>query len=188
MGWPALGGARAALQIQTGFSGLFFIFLEVEMGILDKLNNTVTQGVGGAFGQGLLGNLSEQTPETLTKEFGMYLMEGESIHMGFKLIRDVVIFTDRRIIDIDKQGATGKKTRIDTIYLSSIINVSCETAGFGLDDSEINVHYITSPYFKATAGVSISERTFDFPKKYNMQPLYTYLAGIAYSNFQTINK
>ncbi|MFB0957689.1 MAG: PH domain-containing protein [Clostridiaceae bacterium] len=79
------------------------------MGILDKLNNTVTQGVGGAFGQGLLGNLSEQTPETLTKEFGMYLMEGESIHMGFKLIRDVVIFTDRRIIDIDKQGATGKK-------------------------------------------------------------------------------
>lgn len=156
-------------------------------GLFDKVTSTVTQGVGGNFGQGLLGNLSEQTPEALTKEFGMYLMPGEQIHMGFKLVRDVVIFTDRRIIDIDKQGATGKKTRIDTIYLSSIIKVSCETAGFGLDDSEINVHYITSPYFKATAGITLEERKFEFPKRYNMQALYTYLADVAYRNFQSIN-
>ncbi len=39
--------------------------------------------------------------------------------------------------------------RVDSINLSSIIHVSAETSGFGLDDdSEINVHYITSPYLK----------------------------------------
>ena len=158
------------------------------MGLLDKLSSTVAQGVPGGLGQGLLGNLSELTPGALTKEYGEYLMEGETIQNGFKLVRDVVIFTDRRIIDIDKQGATGKKARVDTIYLNSLIKVSCETAGFGLDDSEINIHYITSPYFRATGGVSVAERKFEFPKRYNLQPLYCYLATIAYNNFLTINR
>lgn len=150
------------------------------MGFMDK--------IGGAVMQGMAGNLNEMTPESLMQEYGAYLMEGETIKTGFKLIRDVVLFTDKRIIDFDKQGATGQKMRVDSINLSSIIHVSAETAGFGVDDSEINVQYITSPYFKANAGVSIAEKKFEFPKRYNIQTLYRYLQEIAYRNHEAINR
>lgn len=158
------------------------------MGIMDKLNNAVQQTVGTNIVQGVMGNMSEVTPESLTSEYGAYLMDGEIIQTGYKLIRDVVIFTNKRIIDIDKQGATGVKTRFNTIYLDSIINVSAETAGFGIDDSEINITYITSPYFKAADGVSLAERKFEFPKRYNIQPLYKMLQTIAFENHTNINK
>lgn len=59
--------------------------------------------------QGVFGNLSEVSSEALVAEYGAYLMDGERISVGFKLIRDAVIFTDRRIISIDKQGTTGQK-------------------------------------------------------------------------------
>lgn len=150
------------------------------MGLFDKL--------GGAVMQGVMGNMSEISADELSKEYGAYLMDGETIQTGFKLVRDVVLFTDKRIVDFDKQGATGQKMRVNSINLSSIIHVSAETSGFGLDDSEINVHYIASPYFKASGGVSVAEKKFEFPKKYNIQPLYKQLQEIAYANHENLNK
>ncbi len=150
------------------------------MGLMDK--------IGGSIMQGMMGNLSEVTPEKLTQEYGMYLMDGETIRAGFVLIRDVVIFTDRRIIDLDKQGATGQKARISSIYLDSIINVSAETAGFGMDDSEINIEFISSPYFRANGGVAVSSRKFEFPRRYQIQGIYKWLQEIAYTNHLSINK
>lgn len=145
------------------------------------------KNLGGAVASGLMGNLSEVSPESLTQEYGMYLMDGETITTGFKLVRDVVIVTDKRIIDFDKQGATGVKMRVDSINLSQIFHVSAETAGFGADDSEINIHYITSPYFKCSGGVDVAEKKLEFPKKYNVQPLYKYLQEIAYQNHEALN-
>ena len=107
---------------------------EFIMGLLDKLGGTLVQGA--------LGNMNEIPAAELTKAYGAYLMDGETIQLGFRLIRDVVLFTDKRIVDFDKQGATGQKMRVDSINLSSIIHVSAETSGFGLDDSEINIDYI----------------------------------------------
>ena len=153
---------------------------EFIMGLLDKL--------GGSLVQGALGNMNEIPAEELTKEYGAYLMDGETIQLGFRLIRDVVLFTDKRIVDFDKQGATGQKMRVDSINLSSIIHVSAETSGFGLDDSEINIHYISSPYYRANTGVSVEEKKFEFPKKYNIQPLYKRLQEIAYENHENLNK
>lgn len=138
--------------------------------------------------QGILGNMNEISAEELAKEYGAYLMDGETIQTGFRLVRDVVLFTDKRIVDFDKQGATGRKMRVDSINLNSIIHVSAETSGFGLDDSEINVQYIASPYFKANNGVSTAEKKFEFPKKYNIQPLYKQLQQIAYENHENLNK
>ena len=84
---------------------------------------------------GLAGNYSEVSAEELTKEYGMYLMNDEKIVMGFKLVRDSLIFTDKRIIFTDKQGATGTKMSVQSINLFSIIDVQMETSGFGFDDS-----------------------------------------------------
>ena len=150
------------------------------MGFMDKL--------GGNILQGMMGNLSELTPERLMNDYGMYLMDGETIHTGFSLIRDIVIFTDKRIIDFDKQGTTGQKSRVTSIYLDSIINVSAETAGFGFDDSELTIEYISSPYFRSNGGVSISSRKFEFPKKYQIQSLYKWLQEMAYANHIHINR
>ena len=145
------------------------------------------KNLGGQLASGLMGNLSEVSPESLMQEYGMYLMDGETITTGFKLVRDVVVVTDKRIIDFDKQGATGVKMRVDSINLSQIYHVSAETAGFGADDSEINIHYITSPYFKCSGGVDVAEKKLEFPKKYNVQPLYKYLQEIAYQNHEALN-
>ena len=138
--------------------------------------------------QGLLGNLSEVSVDVLKQEYNTYLMDGEEIFTGFKLLRDVVIFTDRRIINFDKQGTTGTKMRVSSVYISSVIGVSAETAGFGLDDSEITVIYMTSPYYKAHGGASVAERTYEFPKKFNIQPLYKWLQEIAFENHKNLNK
>lgn len=150
------------------------------MGLLDKIGGTVAQGV--------LGNMSEVSVDDLTREYGAYLMDGETIQLGFRLVRDVVLFTDKRIVDFDKQGATGQKMRVDYISLSNIVYVTAETAGFGLDDSEISISYITSPYHKASGGVALDQMKFEFPKKYNIQPLYKKLLEIAYENRENLNK
>lgn len=149
------------------------------VGIIDKLGGNVLQGV--------LGNMSEVSVEKLTQEYGAYLIEDETIRTGFILVRDVVIFSDKRILYFDKQGATGQKMRVVSIYLDSIINVSAETAGFGLDDSELNIDYIASPYFRASGGVLVESKTFEFPKKYQIQPIYKWLQEVAYHNHLRIN-
>lgn len=139
-----------------------------------------------SFLQGLLGNLNETSVESLQQEFGMYLMTGETIRTGFKLVRDVMILTDKRILFFDKQGTTGKKMRVESINLASVMNVTAETAGFGIDDSELTIQYITSPYMKAHS-VEYSARKFEFPKSYNIQSLYKYLQEVAYANYMKLN-
>lgn len=137
--------------------------------------------------QDFLSNYSEVPTEKLQDKYGMYLMDGETIAAGFKLVRDAMIFTDKRILFTDKQGATGMKMRIESINLFSIVDVTLETAGFGFDDSELTFTYIKTPYLKAHQA-EYASRKLEFPKKYNIQPLYQLLQGLAYSNFLRINQ
>ena len=135
---------------------------------------------------GLLGNMNEVSADQLQTEYGPYLMEGETITIGFKLVRDAMIFTDKRIVSFDKQGTTGQKMRVTSIKLSTIIDVTAETAGFGVDDSEITVTYIVTPYLHANS-LQVDSKKFEFPKKYSIQPLYKMLEELSHSNFDRIN-
>jgi hypothetical protein len=144
-------------------------------------------GIGGNIIQGVLGNLSEVLPEQLAKEYSGYLMDDEAITMGFKLVRDAVIFTDKRILFFDKQGATGVKSRVKSINLETIFSVTAETAGFGIDDSEIEISYISSPHLKSN-NITVDSIKLEFPKKYAIQPLYKMLQELAYQNFKNLNK
>jgi len=45
----------------------------------------------------LLGNAGVTTVDELSKEFGNLLTDNESIEIGFKLFRDVFIFTNKRL-------------------------------------------------------------------------------------------
>jgi hypothetical protein len=50
------------------------------------------------------------------------------------------IFTDRRLILIDKQGITGKKAEYHTIPYKSISHFSVETAGTFDMDAELKIY------------------------------------------------
>ena len=120
--------------------------------------------------------------------FGMraITMNGENIQTGFKLVRDAMIITDKRLLQFDRQGATGQKMRVNSIYLDSICYVTAETAGFGIDDSELEIVYIVNPYMKAP-GIDFGRKKFEFPKRYNIQGLYKMLQELAYENHIRLN-
>jgi hypothetical protein len=136
---------------------------------------------------GLVDNLSEQDPEQLRKDYAAYLVPDETISTGFKMIRDVMIITDKRILFFDKQGATGKKMRVDSIFLASITHVTIETADLGIDDSELTITYMTTP-FMASHNPSFASKTFEFPKKYNIAGLYVLFEDLALKNHENINR
>ncbi|WP_278036148.1 PH domain-containing protein [Flavobacterium nitratireducens] len=77
----------------------------------------------------ILGNAGTVSQEELQKDYGKLLISSEEIELGFKLIRDVFIFTNKRLILIDKQGVTGSKTEYKSITYKSISRFSIETAG-----------------------------------------------------------
>jgi len=143
-----------------------------------------------AFGKmfnAIAGNFNEQNSVDATREYQDYLIDGEKITNAFKLIRDGLLFTDLRIIFIDKQGATGRKVSYKTIFLSTIIDVEMETAGSGLDDSELTVTYLKNAYLKGRDH-TVGSYKFEFPKRMDIAPLYRYLMNIAYQNRLDINK
>jgi hypothetical protein len=83
---------------------------------------------------GLMGNASEVNATEVQQEFGKILAKGENVERAYKLIRDMFIFTNKRLILIDKQGLTGKKVEYHSLPYKSITHFSIETAGnFDLD-------------------------------------------------------
>lgn len=57
------------------------------------------------------------------------LVEGETVECAFKTIRDVAMFTNKRLIVRDAQGLTGKKIEIYSVPYKSINMYSSENAG-----------------------------------------------------------
>lgn len=87
----------------------------------------------------LIGNAGEVNAEVLKKKYDTLLIEGEDIEMGFKLIRDTFLFTNRRLILVNKQGITGSKTEYKSIPYQSISRFSVETAGTFELDAELKI-------------------------------------------------
>lgn len=88
---------------------------------------------------GILGNASEISIEQVEKDYGILFVDGETIEKAFLLIRDVFIFTNKRLILVDKQGITGKKTEVMSIPYSKINTFSVETAGHLDLDAELKI-------------------------------------------------
>ena len=91
------------------------------------------------FINGLLGNASTISTAEAKAELARILLEGENVNAAFKLVRDIFVFTDKRLILVDKQGLTGKKTEIQSIPYKSISRFSVETAGRFDLDSELKI-------------------------------------------------
>ncbi|WML45867.1 PH domain-containing protein [Neobacillus sp. PS3-40] len=83
---------------------------------------------------GMMGNASEVNVAEVQRDFAKILSTNERIEKAYKLIRDLFIFTNKRLILVDKQGITGKKVEFHSIPYKNITHFSIETAGnFDLD-------------------------------------------------------
>ncbi|GED03866.1 PH domain-containing protein [Bacillus atrophaeus] len=91
------------------------------------------------FINGMFGNASTVSKASAEEELASILIEGESVDAAFKLVRDLIVFTEKRLILVDKQGLTGKKTEYQSIPYKSISRFSIETAGRFDLDSELKI-------------------------------------------------
>ena len=88
---------------------------------------------------GMLGHASEVSIEKITKEFQPILLDDERIERAFRLIRDMLVFTTKRVIMVNKQGITGSKIDYQSIPYSSIKMFSKESAGMMDFDAELKI-------------------------------------------------
>lgn len=94
---------------------------------------------------GLLGNASEIDGDRLDHLLESVLVPGEQVAKAYKLVRDLFVFTTRRLIVVDKQGVTGKKVALLTIPYARITKFAKESAGHFDLDAELKVWVGSDP-------------------------------------------
>lgn len=88
---------------------------------------------------GLLGNASEVDVVSVAEELAPIMGDSETIQQVFKVIRDMYVFTNKRLILIDKQGMTGRKVDYHSIPYRAITQFKIETAGHFDLDAELKI-------------------------------------------------
>jgi hypothetical protein len=88
---------------------------------------------------GLIGNASRIDNGDAQSEYGRLLGADESIEAAYVLVRDAFLFTNRRLILVDKQGLTGKKVEYHSILYKAITHFAVETAGSFDLDAELKI-------------------------------------------------
>ncbi len=89
---------------------------------------------------GLMGNASEVDVTKVADDFAPILAEQERLIQAYKVIRDMFVFTDKRLILVDKQGLTGKKVEYHSIPYRAITHFKVESAGHFDMDSELRIY------------------------------------------------
>jgi Bacterial PH domain len=97
------------------------------------------------------------------------LWQDEQIRFAFKYVRDIVVFTNHRLIKVDIQKVRGKKIR-RTFYLWKHIEMlSVENAGGMLDgDHDINIKF---------KGLE-EEFELQVKREYDFRPIANFLSNI----------
>lgn len=88
---------------------------------------------------GLMGNASQKNVDKVERDLEDILVPAEQVTLAFSLIRDLIVFTEYRLILVDKQGVTGKKTSYKSLPYRSISRFSVETSGHFDLDAELKI-------------------------------------------------
>jgi hypothetical protein len=94
---------------------------------------------------GLLGHSSRADIGKLQQEFQPILVDGETLVCAYKVLRDLMVFTTKRMILVDKQGVTSSKTEYQTIPYARIVRFSKESAGIMDLDAELKIWIVGQP-------------------------------------------
>ena len=87
----------------------------------------------------ILGNASQVNIDEIKAQFENVLVENENIEAAFSLFRDKMVFTNKRIIFLDKQNVTGSKKEYLSVPYHAISVFSVESAGTFDADAEIKL-------------------------------------------------
>lgn len=88
---------------------------------------------------GLIGNAGKIDPAAAHHEYARLLGHGEQVHAAYQLVRDAFLFTNRRLLMVDKQGLTGRKIEYHSVPYRSITHFAVETAGTFDLDAELKI-------------------------------------------------
>jgi hypothetical protein len=88
---------------------------------------------------GLLGHSSKTDVSKLTDEFSQLLATGEELVAAYRVLRDMLVFTTKRLILVNKQGMTGTKAEYISIPYERIIRFSKESAGILDLEAELKI-------------------------------------------------
>ena len=86
-----------------------------------------------------MGHASEVSLEKIASEFQPILLADERIEKAFRLIRDMLVFTNKRLIIVNKQGLTGSKVDYQSVPYGIIKMFSKESAGMLDIDAELKI-------------------------------------------------
>jgi hypothetical protein len=87
----------------------------------------------------LLGHASEADVQDVEETLKHALADDEDVEKAFKLVRDLIIFTNRRMIMVDKQGITAAKTDYHSVPYRAITHFSVESAGHFDLEAELKI-------------------------------------------------
>ena len=116
----------------------------------------------------LLGNAGAVPQEELIQKYRELLIEGETIELGFKLVRDTFILTTKRLILVDVQGLTASKREYTSVSYKSISRFSIETTGTFDLDAELKI------WISSEATPSIRKQFNKSVNVYEVQKLLAY--------------
>jgi hypothetical protein len=85
--------------------------------------------------------LSETPVETVEERVSALYVEGEKSLLAASGARDQVMFTNKRIFAVNRQGMTGSKVDISSLPYNKIQAFSIETAGTFDRDSELEMYF-----------------------------------------------
>lgn len=88
------------------------------------------------------------------------LIEGEKAKKAYQTIRDIALFTNKRLIVVDVQGITGKKKEIYSLPYRAINMWSSENAGHIDLNSEVSL-WTRAGFIKINLKRNIDIRSFD---------------------------
>ncbi|MCA0173650.1 PH domain-containing protein [Bacillus sp. RAR_GA_16] len=120
---------------------------------------------------GFMGNASTVKKEDVKKELSNILSETEEVNAAFKLVRDLIVFTDKRLLFVDKQGMTGKKVEYHSVPYKSISHFSIETAGHFDLDAELKI------WISSSQAPTFSKQFKKDDSIYTIQKILTELCG-----------
>jgi len=94
---------------------------------------------------GLFGMASAVDADAIEKQLQKIFAPDEQVQQAYQFVRDTIIFTDRRLIFVDYQGVTGKKTEYLSIPYRSISSFSVQTTGHFDIDAELFIWVVGRP-------------------------------------------
>jgi hypothetical protein len=87
----------------------------------------------------MMGNASKIDAANVQQEFAQVMAPGERVEHAYQLFRDYFVFTNTRLVMVNKQGVTGSKVEYHSIPYKSITHFSIETAGAFDLDAELKI-------------------------------------------------